>query len=99
MVEAASLRRVETKRKSGPAFRLYSSGKIDDRTKAEFCSHLAVMLHSRISLHRALKALEEQTKNPGMKAVIGTVGKEIQKGSSFSKALALHPKVFDNLFV
>jgi type IV pilus assembly protein PilC len=57
------------------------------------------MLQSGVSLLRSLQVLREQTTNEAMKAVIDSLGKEIQKGNSFSKALSFHPKVFDRLFV
>ncbi|MBI1806231.1 MAG: type II secretion system F family protein [Ignavibacteria bacterium] len=73
--------------------------RITEREKAEFCMQLAVMLQARISLHRALQVLARQATNPRMKEVIDTLGKEIQKGNSLSKGLALQPEIFDNLFI
>jgi len=72
--------------------------RISARGKAEFCTQLAVMLQSRVSLHRALQVLTHQAKNQRMKQVIEMLDKEIQKGNSFASALSMQPDVFDNLF-
>jgi type IV pilus assembly protein PilC len=72
--------------------------KVSEREKAEFCMQLAVMLRSRISLHRALHVLAEQTKGERSKGVVESLEQEIQKGSSFSHALANQRDVFEQLF-
>lgn len=69
------------------------------REIAEFCSQLAVLLRSKVSLHRSLEVLERQTRTTSMKQVIERLTKEIQKGNSFSRALSLQPDAFDSLFV
>ena len=73
--------------------------RISEKDKAEFCTQLAVMLQARVSLHRALEVLARQTTNRKMRAIIEHVGKEVQKGNSFSKALRSRPNVFEELFV
>ncbi len=72
---------------------------ITDRDRAEFCTQLAVMLEARISLHRALEVLTQQTKNKRLKNVIEGLKKDIHRGNSFDRALAHQGKAFDNLFV
>jgi type IV pilus assembly protein PilC len=73
--------------------------KITDRDKADFCTQLSVMLQARVSLHRALEVLIGQTTKVPMKEVIREIASEVQKGSSFDKALATRPDVFDKLFI
>ncbi|HTK83005.1 MAG TPA: type II secretion system F family protein [Bacteroidota bacterium] len=75
------------------------SRKITAREKAEFCTQLSVMLQARISIQRALQALSRQVSNRKMKLVVEKLGKDIQKGNSFTKALALQPGIFDDLFI
>ena len=72
---------------------------INDRDRAEFCVQLAVMLESRVALHRALQVLARQSRNQKMRTVIEELRKDIQRGISFDRALAGQPDVFDNLFV
>lgn len=47
----------------------------------------------------SLTALEEQTDNPGFKAVIAKVRDGIEGGSALSEALAGFPSIFDELYV
>jgi type IV pilus assembly protein PilC len=77
----------------------YITRRISEKDKAEFCTQLAVMLQARVSLHRALDVLARQTTQKGMKEVIEHLGKEVQKGSSFSRTLRTRASVFDELFV
>src|SRR5436189_251670 len=43
--------------------------------------------------------LEKQEKHPTLKQIVGELGLAIEGGSTFSEALAQHPKVFNRLFV
>ena len=48
---------------------------------------------------RAVQGLAEQMQNKTFKEVLLRVAAEIQTGSSFSDALAKHPKVFSGLYI
>jgi type IV pilus assembly protein PilC len=48
---------------------------------------------------RGLRVLEKQEKHPTLKGIIGELGTGIEGGSTFSEALAQHPKVFNRLYV
>jgi len=74
------------------------SRRITEKEKSEFCLQLSVMLQAKVSIHKSLQSLARQSTNKRMKECITALGKEIQKGNSLSKALALQPKIFDNLF-
>ncbi len=77
----------------------FGAARITDRDRAQFCTQLSVLLEARVSLHRALEVLARQASNSRLKAVIVSLGKEIQRGSAFDRALARQGEVFDNLFV
>lgn len=62
--------------------------------KINFARNLGLMLESGLALSRALSVIERQTKRPFFKKVIKEIEEEISKGSTFSDALAKHPKVF-----
>ena len=64
-----------------------------------FARQLATMVDAGLPLVQSLDALEEQIDNPTFKAVVRDLIENIERGSSFSEALVLHPKVFSNLFV
>ncbi len=84
---------------SGSLLRRFLRRRVSDRDRMEFCTQLAVMLKSRITLHRGLEVLARQTKNEEMRNVVERLAREVQKGNSFDKVLASQPEVFDNLFV
>ena len=80
---------------SSPMFRK----RITDRDKAEFCTQLSVMLKARVSLLYALEVIIRQTIKKSMKQAVAQVAADVRKGSSLDQALAMHPRVFDQLFV
>jgi type IV pilus assembly protein PilC len=52
-----------------------------------------------LPLLRGLRVLEKQERNANLKDIIGQLATSIEGGSTFSEALAQHPKVFNRLFV
>ena len=57
------------------------------------------MLTSGVSLVKALQILQAQTENKKQKQVLLDIYEEVQKGRSFSEAIATKPGVFPSLFV
>jgi type IV pilus assembly protein PilC len=64
-----------------------------------FTRQLATLVDAGLPLLRGLRVLEKQERNPNLKRIIGELGVAIESGSTFSEALAQHPKVFNRLFV
>ena len=64
-----------------------------------FCRQLSAMLTSGVSLVKALHILQAQTENKKMRAILLDIYEEVQKGRSFSEAIATKPGVFPGLFV
>jgi type IV pilus assembly protein PilC len=64
-----------------------------------FTRQLATLVDAGLPLLRGLRVLEKQERNPTLKRIIGELGLAIESGSTFSEALAQHPKVFNRLFV
>ena len=64
-----------------------------------FSRQLATMVDAGLPLIQALDTLREQSDSLGFRTVISSLVSSIEGGSSFSEALAIHPKVFTNLFV
>lgn len=61
---------------------------------------LATLLDAGLPLVRALRTLERQAKNnPGARRVLGDLANAVEGGSTFSEALAGHPKSFSKLYV
>src|SRR5712664_2387759 len=64
-----------------------------------FTRQLATLVDAGLPLLRGLRVLEKQEKNPTLKSIIAELGLGIEGGSTFSEALAQHPKVFNRLYV
>ncbi|MCX5717213.1 MAG: type II secretion system F family protein [Nitrospirae bacterium] len=76
---------------------------IFDRVKDEdlivFSRQLATLVSSGISFIRSLDTLSEQTKSRKLSNIIEEIRREVERGSSFSGALAKFPKVFSPLYI
>jgi len=64
-----------------------------------YTRQLATLLRSGIPLAQALTALIEQVESRDIEAVLRDVREQVVRGKSFAEALALHPRLFDELFV
>ena len=60
---------------------------------------LASLVKANIPLVDALNALVEQLESVGLKSILAQVREAVNEGSSLAKALVLHPKAFDNIFI
>ena len=78
-----------------------SLGPVDIKGKdlTVFTRQLAILLDAGLPLIRSLKTLERQAKNPSVKTILGKVAASVEGGSTFSEALAQHPKSFDKLYL
>jgi type IV pilus assembly protein PilC len=73
--------------------------RIPQKDLAVFARQFATMIDSGLSLVRALAVLQGQTENETLKGVVTEVRRDIEGGSSLSKALEAHPRAFNRLFV
>jgi general secretion pathway protein F len=64
-----------------------------------FTRQLASLVRANIPLVEALTATMEQSEKEKVKFVIEQVRSAVNEGSSFARALAQHPKVFDNIYI
>ena len=64
-----------------------------------FSRQFSTMIGAGLSLTKSLSALEKQTENLALKAVINAVRIDIEGGISLSQALAKHPQIFSDFFV
>lgn len=60
---------------------------------------LAILLDAGLPLIRSLRTLERQSKDQGLKIILGQTAEAVEGGATFSEALAEHPKSFDKLFL
>jgi type IV pilus assembly protein PilC len=60
---------------------------------------LATLVDAGLPLLRGLRVLLRQTKSPALRIALESMGQSVESGSTFSEALAQHPRIFDNLYV
>jgi type IV pilus assembly protein PilC len=75
------------------------SGRVKSKVLTTFTRQLATLVQAGLPLLRGLRVLQKQERNANLKSIIGDLAVAIEGGSTFSEALAQHPKVFNRLFV
>jgi type IV pilus assembly protein PilC len=74
-------------------------GKVKPKVLTTFTRQLATLVDAGLPLLRGLRVLEKQEKSGVLKGILAQLATSIEGGSTFSEALAQHPKVFNKLFV
>jgi type IV pilus assembly protein PilC len=78
---------------------LFQRSKVKSKVLMIFTRQLATLIDSGLPLLRSLNVLAKQERDKVMKRTIDKLADSVQSGSTFSDALALHPKIFNDLFV
>ena len=90
-------------KEAAPELDLNQFGERFRRIKSEdlimFSVQLANMIDAGLTLIKSLDIIHQQIENPKLRDIVGEVKREVEGGSSFSDALAKHPKTFSKLFV
>jgi type IV pilus assembly protein PilC len=79
-----------------PAF---LGGRVKSKELTAVTRQLATLIDAGLPLVRGLNVLRKQEKNLTMKRVLGEIAESVESGSTFSEALAQHPKIFPRLYV
>src|SRR5271169_6062770 len=74
-------------------------GGVKPKVLTTFTRQLATLVDAGLPLLRGLRVLEKQERNANLKGILAQLATSIEGGSTFSEALAQHPKVFNRLFV
>jgi type IV pilus assembly protein PilC len=74
-------------------------GKVKSKLLSAFTRQLATLIDAGLPLLRGLDVLRKQEKNPTLKRTLQQLAESVEAGSTFSEALAQHPKIFNRLFV
>src|SRR6476659_713592 len=88
-----------TKPRAKKGIVLFQRRKVKSKILMIFTRQLATLIDSGLPLLRSLNVLAKQERDKVMKKTIDKLADSVQSGSTFSDALALHPKIFNNLFV
>jgi type IV pilus assembly protein PilC len=75
------------------------SGRVKSKVLCTFTRQLATLVQAGLPLLRGLRVLQKQERSANLKTILGDLAVSIEGGSTFSEALAQHPKVFNRLFV
>lgn len=75
------------------------SQRVKLKDKVVFAGNLSSMLSAGLALSRALSVLSRQTGSKYFRSVIDQVNEKINRGDSFSRALASFPNVFPEVFI
>jgi type IV pilus assembly protein PilC len=90
----------EKKAKKGFSIKIpFIGGKVKPKVMTTFTRQLATLVDAGLPLLRGMRVLEKQERDPVLKDVIGQIAVGIEGGSTFSEALAQHPKVFNRLYI
>ncbi|WP_432722447.1 type II secretion system F family protein [Jeongeupia wiesaeckerbachi] len=73
--------------------------RIGRRELVTFCFHLEQMSRAGIPLIEGLIDLRDSSEHPRFRLVVAQLIEDIEGGKLFSQALAMHPRVFNPLFV
>ncbi|MGB7769348.1 MAG: type II secretion system F family protein [Verrucomicrobiia bacterium] len=75
------------------------SGRVKPKVLMAFTRQLATLVDAGLPLLRGLRVLEKQERNSTLRGILAELALAIEGGSTFSEALAQHPKIFNRLFV
>ncbi len=82
-----------------PLHKIPGFGGVSSKVLCTFTRQLATLIDAGLPLLRGLRVLEKQERNPSLKETIQKISVSVEGGSTFSEALAQHPKIFNRLFV
>lgn len=74
-------------------------GNIGTHHKIIFTRNLGAMLKAGLALSRGLEVIKKQSSVKKLKEVVSDLEAYVSAGKSLNEAMAMHPKVFNNLFV
>jgi type IV pilus assembly protein PilC len=80
-----------------PLFAL--NGRVKSGSLCVFTRQLATLVEAGMPLLRGLRVLEEQEESRALRRVINDLALSIESGSSLGEAVAMHPRVFNRLYV
>src|SRR6516164_1756248 len=88
-----------TKPRAKKGIVLFQRKKVKSKVLMIFTRQLATLIDSGLPLLRSLYVLAKQERDKVLKSTIDKLAESVQSGSTFSDALALHPRIFNDLYV
>jgi type IV pilus assembly protein PilC len=78
---------------------IFTKKRVKGKDIVTFTRQLSTLIDSGLPLLRSLNVMGEQTENPNLKVQIKDIAASVQGGSTFSDALAKHPRTFNKLYI
>lgn len=75
------------------------SAKVKKKDLAIFCRQFFTMIDAGLGIVKCLDIMELQTENKTLKAAVGTVQEDVQKGLTLSEGMEKHPRIFPSILV
>src|SRR6266516_2943296 len=88
-----------TKPRAKSGIVLFQRTKVKPKVLMIFTRQLATLIDSGLPLLRSLTVLAKQERDKVLKNTINRLSDSVQSGNTFSDALALHPRIFNDLYV
>src|SRR5207245_3727346 len=88
-----------TKPRAKKGIVLFERKKVKSKILMIFTRQLATLIDSGLPLLRSLNVLANQERDKVLKKTINKLADSVQGGNTFSDALALHPRIFNDLYV
>ena len=88
-----------TKPRAKKGIVLFQRRKVKSKILMIFTRQLATLIDSGLPLLRSLNVLSNQERDKVLKKTINALADSVQSGSTFSDALSLHPRIFNNLYI
>ena len=82
-----------------PGVDLFGRNKVTRRDLINFSFYLEQLTHAGVPILEGLSDLREGEENPTFRDVISGVIEAVEGGNTFSQALGMYPKIFDDIFV
>lgn len=83
----------------GSKLQMKFGNRIPTKDKVLFSRQLSTLINAGLPLLQALRSVNSQTVNKPLQSVLSQVTTDIEGGSTLAKALAKHPKVFNQVFI
>src|SRR5437867_10598428 len=94
---ATTARTTKTRAKKGIV--LFQRRKVGSKVLMIFTRQLATLVDAGLPLLKSLNVLAKQERDKVLKRTIIKIADSVQSGSTLSDALALHPRIFNDLYV
>ena len=78
---------------------IFTRKRVKGKDIVTFTRQLSTLIDAGLPLLRSLNVLGEQTESPNLNVQIKDIASSVQGGSTFSDALAKHPRTFSKLYI